>query len=72
MIIEIYGDFWHCNEEVETRWKSESFKINGKNKTEIREKDEMDKLYAIDNGYNIRCFWASEIEGKGGGDISLS
>jgi very-short-patch-repair endonuclease len=63
LIVEIDGDFWHCNEITEPRWKNEKFSINGRSKTDIREKDKMHTEYALKHGYNIKRIWESDVNG---------
>lgn len=61
-IIEVYGDFWHCNP---TKYSAEYFN-RGKRKTaeEIWKRDECRKQLFESLGYTFLSLWESEINGN--------
>jgi hypothetical protein len=62
-IIEIYGDYWHCNPKY---WPED--KINKTLKMTAKQRWDKDKIREnrlIEKGYNMICLWESDILEKG-------
>lgn len=61
LILEVHGDFWHCNplkykENDIVKFKKESIKAK-----QIWEKDEYKKRLVEQSGFKYICIWESEI-----------
>lgn len=63
LLIECDGDYWHGNTN----------KINHLNENHIKVKinDEFKNKLALDNGFNIKRFWGSEIKDAGFEDVLI-
>ncbi len=61
-IIEVYGDFWHCNPQK----YSYDFFNRGKKKTaaQIWKRDECRKTHFESLGFKFLSLWESEINGN--------
>lgn len=64
LLIEVDGDYWHCNKKTDKRFVDENFihphkKITTK---EVRKKDEENNMLAKENNYKIIRLWDSEIK----------
>lgn len=57
-ILEINGDFWHCNPQ---KYKPTDIVRGGKSAQDVWDRDSMRRDVVIKNGYNIFYLWESEI-----------
>jgi G:T-mismatch repair DNA endonuclease (very short patch repair protein) len=62
-IIEINGDFWHCNPEI-FKDDSQIHKVTNKSVKDIREMDIYKIKLAEKHGYSVFCIWESDIRKK--------
>jgi G:T-mismatch repair DNA endonuclease (very short patch repair protein) len=62
-IIEINGDFWHCNPEI-FKDDSQIHKVTNKSVKDIREMDNHKINLAEKHGYSVFCIWESDIRKK--------
>jgi very-short-patch-repair endonuclease len=59
-VIEIYGDYWHCNPQIYADdFMHPYFKITA---IEKRKLDEQRQLYLESLGYTVRVVWESDLE----------
>jgi len=63
LIVEIYGDFWHCG-PAEHRFKNDDdiHPVSRKTTKEIKQKDEKNKEYAIKHGFKFYSVFQSELD----------